>query len=98
MYLSTILRSLSSRIMVPRACRFICCERLDIPWRRLAAEATILPEPVTLNRFLVPLLVFILGISAPLHGKGRIYRPGMPYRPGRDDEQPRPLSGRRRSG
>src|SRR5881394_3463690 len=51
--------------MVPRDVRFIFCDFEPRQWRLNAAPAFTLPVPVTLNRFLAALLVFILGILRP---------------------------------
>ena len=63
MYFFTIFSSAAHNTVVPRALRMNFRERLIMPWRLPAWPALILPEAVTLKRFLAPDLVFILGIS-----------------------------------
>ncbi len=49
--------------LVPRALRINLFDRLIIMWRLPARWPMILPVPDTLNRFLAPDFVFILGIQ-----------------------------------
>src|SRR5688572_13906736 len=69
MYFLTILASLSLSTIVPRASRMNFACRLIMPCRLPWAAAFTLPVPVTLKRFLAPLLVFILGILLSLSWK-----------------------------
>ncbi len=62
MYDLTIRASAADKIIVPRAWRFIFCERLRIPWRRNDGLARTLPLAVKLNLFLALDLFFSLGI------------------------------------
>ena len=54
--------------------RFIFCGFTPMQWRLKALPAFTLPVPVTLNRFLAALLVFILGIFYPFVRGPRLTR------------------------
>src|SRR4029077_7774803 len=73
-----------NRTAMPRALRMNFLVRLIMPWRLPRWPNRILPVPVTLKRFLAPLLVFILGILLPSNFEPFMRRHGMPMTKGRE--------------